>query len=143
MCTPYDIWFCDINDLLQSSFFPYILTFIAVEKSSTFNIVFAIFLVFTLLCTKRCHKCQENNILYSHKDSKSFHLCKHLNCSLLAHTVKRLPTMRETQVQSLGWEDLLRRKWQPTPVFLPGKSHGQRSRVSYSLWGRKESDMTE
>ena len=30
-----------------------------------------------------------------------------------------------------------RRKWQPTPVLLPGKSHGQRSLVSYSPWGRK------
>ena len=36
-----------------------------------------------------------------------------------------------------------RRKWQPTPVLLPGKSHGQRSLVGYSPWGRKESDMTE
>ena len=36
-----------------------------------------------------------------------------------------------------------RRKWQPTPVFLPGKFHGQRSLAGYSLWGRKESDMTE
>ena len=36
-----------------------------------------------------------------------------------------------------------RRKWQPTPGLLPGKSHGQRSLVGYSPWGRKESDMTE
>ena len=36
-----------------------------------------------------------------------------------------------------------RRKWQPTPVFLPGKSHGQRSLVSCRLWGRTESDTTE
>ena len=36
-----------------------------------------------------------------------------------------------------------RRKWQSTPVLLPGKSHRQRSLVGYSLWGRKESDMTE
>ena len=42
-----------------------------------------------------------------------------------------------------GQESLRRRKWQPTPVLLPGKSHGQRSLVSYSLWGRKESDMIE
>ena len=34
-------------------------------------------------------------------------------------------------------------KWQPTPVFLPGKSHGLRSLVGYSPWGRKESDTTE
>ena len=39
--------------------------------------------------------------------------------------------MQETQVRTLGWEDPLRRKWQPTAVFLPGESHGQRSQVSY------------
>ena len=32
---------------------------------------------------------------------------------------------------------------QPTPIFLPGESHGQRSLEGYSLWGRKESDTTE
>ena len=36
-----------------------------------------------------------------------------------------------------------RREWQPVPVFLPGKSHGQRSLVGHSLWDHKESDMTE
>ena len=36
-------------------------------------------------------------------------------------------------VEKIPW----RMKWQPTPVFLPGKSHGQRSLVSYSPWGRK------
>ena len=36
-----------------------------------------------------------------------------------------------------------RKAWQPTPVFLPGKSCGQRSLVGFSLWGRKESDVTE
>ena len=36
-----------------------------------------------------------------------------------------------------------RRQWQPTPVLLPGKSHGQRSLVGCSPWGREESDMTE
>ena len=36
-----------------------------------------------------------------------------------------------------------RRKWQPTPVFLPGKSHGRRSLVGCSPWGGKESDTTD
>ena len=36
-----------------------------------------------------------------------------------------------------------RRQWQPTPVHLPGKSHGQRSLVGRSPWGREESDTTE
>ena len=38
---------------------------------------------------------------------------------------------------------LWRRKWQPTSVLLPGKSHGQRRRVGYSPLGPKDSDMTE
>ena len=36
-----------------------------------------------------------------------------------------------------------RRQWHPTPVFLPGKSHGRRSLVGCSPWGREESDTTE
>ena len=63
--------------------------------------------------------------------------------SLVAQTVKRLSTMWETWVQSLGRKIPLRRKWQPTPVLLPGKSHGWKSLVGYSPWGPKESDMTE
>ena len=50
---------------------------------------------------------------------------------------------QETWVQFLHQEDLWSRKWQPTPVFLPGKFHEQRSLVGYSLWGCQESDMTE
>ena len=36
-----------------------------------------------------------------------------------------------------------RRQWQPTPVLLPGKSHGRRSLVGYSPWGHEQSDTTE
>ena len=36
-----------------------------------------------------------------------------------------------------------RREWLPTPVFLPGKSHGQRTPAGYRPWGCKESNMTE
>ena len=36
-----------------------------------------------------------------------------------------------------------RRTWQPTPVFLPGESHGQRNLAGYSPWDREESDTTE
>ena len=38
---------------------------------------------------------------------------------------------------------LWRRQWHPTPVLLPGKSHGGRSLVGCSPWGREESDITE
>ena len=63
--------------------------------------------------------------------------------SLVAQTVKRLPTTRETQFDNWVGKIPWRRKWQPTPVFMPGKSHGPRSLVGYSLWGHKESDTTE
>ena len=57
--------------------------------------------------------------------------------------VKNLPAMLETQlnpwVRKISWS----RTWLPTPVFLPGKFHGQSSLVSYSPWGCKELDMTE
>ena len=56
---------------------------------------------------------------------------------------KNPPGKQKTWVWSLGWEDPWKRKWQSTPVFLPGKSHGQRSLVGYSPWGHKESDTTE
>ena len=68
--------------------------------------------------------------------------------SLVAQRLKHLPPMRETRVQSLGsipgfnpWVGKIpwRRKWQPTPVFLPGDS----SLVGCSTHGRKESDTTE
>ena len=42
-------------------------------------------------------------------------------------------------VRKIPW----RRAWQPTPVFLPGESHGQRSLGGYSPWCHKESDMTK
>ena len=44
-------------------------------------------------------------------------------------TVKNSPAMQETQVPSLVGKIPWRRAWQPTPVFLPGESHGQRSLV--------------
>ena len=116
---------------------------------------------------------------------------KRIGASLVAQSVKNLPAVQETRVQSLGWEDPLekemaphsstfawkipwteepgrlqsmgswrvghewatslslftfmhwRRKWQPTPVFLPGESQGRGSLVGCPLWGRTESDTTE
>ena len=50
---------------------------------------------------------------------------------------KNLPAMQETRVQPLGWEDPLEKTWQPTPVFLPGEVHGQKSLEAYSPRGRR------
>ena len=68
---------------------------------------------------------------------------KKSKASLVAQMVKNLPVMQETWVQSLSWKIPWRREWLPTPVFLPGESHGQRSLKGYSPWGHKESDETE
>ena len=56
--------------------------------------------------------------------------------------VKRLPTMPETRVQSLGQEDPLEKEM-ATHSSIPGKSHGWRSPVGYRPWGHKESNTTE
>ena len=65
--------------------------------------------------------------------------------SLMAHMVKNLPVMWETQVQFLGQEDALEKGMtnQPTSVFLPGEFYGQSTLVGYSPWSHKESDMTK
>ena len=57
--------------------------------------------------------------------------------SLVVQLVKILPATQETPVQSLDQEIPWGKKWQPTPVFLPGESNGQRSPVGYSPWGHK------
>ena len=70
-----------------------------------------------------------------------------VRASQVALGVKNLPTdageaREEGLIPGSGgfpW----RRKWQPTPVFSPGKFHGQRSLAGYSPWGHKESDTTE
>ena len=63
--------------------------------------------------------------------------------SLVAQTIKNLPAKQETQVDPWVWKIPWRREWQPTPIFLPGEFHGQRSLEGYSPWGHRKSDMTE
>ena len=64
-----------------------------------------------------------------------------VRASLVAQTVKNLPAMQKTWVQSLGGEDPWRRAWQPTPVFVPGESpwteepgRHPRSRKESHIW---------
>ena len=66
--------------------------------------------------------------LWGRTESDTTEACssKHYyRASLMAQMVKNLPVMRETKVQSLGWESPWRKEWQPTPVFLPGEFHGE------------------
>ena len=62
---------------------------------------------------------------------------------LVTQTVKNLAAMQETWVWSLVRKIPWRREWPPTPVFLPGESHGQRSLAGYSPWGHKELNTAE
>ena len=63
--------------------------------------------------------------------------------SLVAHRVKNLPSMQETQVWSLGGEDPWENRTATHSSILHEEFHGQRSLVGYNPWGHKESDTTE
>ena len=56
--------------------------------------------------------------------------------------VKNLPAKQERRIQSLGQEDPLEKDWKPSPVFLPGKSHGERSLAGYSPSGCKQTRLS-
>ena len=78
------------------------------------------------------------------------HRCSALGPSAIGHftlvattSLVILPITLSANFQPLLGSHSWRRKWHPTPVFLPGKSHEQRSLVGYSPWGHKESDTTE
>ena len=78
-------------------------------------------------------------LLYAYFPSV-YHLWR---ASLVAQTVKNLPAMQETLVQSWVRKICWRKQWLPTPVFLPGVFHGQGTLASSSLWGGKELNRTE
>ena len=76
--------------------------------------------------------------------SEFFCLTIHIWASLVAQRLKRLPATQETWVQSLGWEDPLEKEMATHSSILAWRiPWTQRSLVGYSLWARKESDMTE
>ena len=83
---------------------------------------------------------------FESRSGHTFSVNGQTGASQVAQVVKNLPAnardMRpgfDPWVGKIPW----RRAWQPTPVSLPGESHGQRSLVGSSPWGRKELDTTE
>ena len=88
---------------------------------------------FNLYGVSREREVEAQGMILTPRDTIATHLYKASVVTRLfcGQTNKRVPPF--------SW----RRKWQPTPVFLPGESHGQRSPVGYSPQGLKESDMTE
>ena len=72
---------------------------------------------------------------FSKKGHISWHLCSNDKESACQHRRHEF----DPWVRKIPW----RKKWQPTPIFLPGKSHRQRSLACCSPWGCKESDTAE
>ena len=66
-----------------------------------------------------------------------------INMNGVAQMVKKLPESGRPGFNPWVGKTAWRRAWQPTPLFLPGESHGQWSLAGYCPWGGKESDMTE
>ena len=79
--------------------------------------------------------CIDHDVTKSQTWLKEFHSLS-LGNGLILHWIENWPMC---ELIYANW----RRKWQPTPVFLPGESQGQRSQVGCCLWGCTESDMTE
>ena len=78
----------------------------------------------------------------------SINIYTYSGASQVVLVVKNLPAsagdIRDTGlIPGLGRKVPWRKAWQPTAVFLPGGTHGQRSLADYSPWGRKELDTTE
>ena len=70
-------------------------------------------------------------------------ICLQLGASLVAQMVKNLPAMQETQVQSLGWEDLLEKGMATHSSILAWRIPWTEEPGGYSPWGNKELDKTE
>ena len=75
--------------------------------------------------------------MHAHQESTFHQLCSD-TYAVIALQICMRPGFNP-RVRKIPW----RRKWQPTPVFLPGEFHGQITLAGYSLWSQKESDMTE
>ena len=74
-----------------------------------------------------------------------YRLLQHIEYNSLCYTVNPCCLSNSWRPGFDPWVGKIpwRRKWKPTPVFLPGKSHGLRILVGYSPWGHKESDTSE
>ena len=77
------------------------------------------------------------------RDRETWHAAVHRVTELSDWTTTEYTTYFKDVCLLISSEMLQRRQWHPTPVLLPGKSHGRRSMVGYSPWGREESDTTE
>ena len=89
-------------------------------------------------------KAQSQPINASRLQNWSLRTTNHKQPNCLNYTWSTISLLCSTlSLKVFPWAPVWRRKWQPTPVFLPRKYHGQRSVAGYCSWGHEESDMTE
>ena len=104
-------------------------------------------LIFSLSSSRTPHQIvaillSEHTVTFLHNTPLLVIFYTHLWASLVAQLVKNLLAMQETEFDSWVGKIPWRRKWQPTLVFLPGESHGQRSLVGSQAMELQESDTT-
>ena len=91
-------------------------------------------------CEKERSKKQRRKGRYKHLKAEFQRIASRDKIAFLSDQCKEIEeNNRMGKMRDLFW----RRQWHPTPVLLPGKSHGQSTLVGCSPWGRTESDMTE
>ena len=76
------------------------------------------------------------------------HLLKNFPQFVVKHTVKGFGIVNKAEIDGFlelycFFDDLMERQWQPTPILLPGKSHGWRNLIGCSTWGLEELHTTE
>ena len=116
-------------------FFSILISRLLPGGSNCLTLHFVLFYFLAVLREARFHGqwCGSSSKLKSNRINQSFHE--------LIHLPKQ--EMQKTWVLSLSQEYSLEKEMAPTPVFMPGKSHEERSLASYNPWDHKELDMTE
>ena len=80
-----------------------------------------------------------STLRYILKENENTNLKRYIHPNILSSILYNSQDVEATYILAILW----RRQWHPTPVLLPGKSHGQRSLVGYSPWGREELNTTD
>ena len=104
--------------------------------------------VYMVASSPHSHMCSQSTLLSIPIFSRQFLALKgdwrlHMGGSQMAQWYRICLPMQKMQVQSRVGKIPWKRRWQPTPVFLPGELHGPRSLAGFSPWGCKGSDMSE
>ena len=132
-----EVWFCKRDKQVQK-------TRIGLVSNNDFWLFLFLFFIFITLFIFGCAGSLLLFELFS-KNMRASYWGGFFCCRLPRRHYSKEPTCQCRRLGFNPWVGKIpwRRKWQPTPVFLPGKSHEQRGLMGYSPWGHKELDRTE